>query len=122
MKKNVKELRDYLMDINEEDYALNESFPWLELLPSRYIVVKNKRELYDWAEIMQNCLKSYDEKLKRKQSIIIGYKDYGEILYIAEVYPHSGMVREIKGYKNEHPFRSEELKIRKDIFKSFKKY
>ena len=118
VKKNIKELRNYIMDISEKDYALNKEYPWLEKLNSNYAVVKNKRELFDWAEAMQNCLKSYDDRLKRKASVVLSYHDYGEFLYVIEIFPHTGMVKEIKGYKNEPPYKSDDLRIRKEIFKA----
>ena len=115
---NIKDLRNYIMDMSEEDYSLEDSYTWLKRLPKTYKVVQNKRELFDWAEDMQNCLRSYDDKLKRKKSIVLSYIDFGEFLYVIEALPN-GIVKEIKGYKNEQPFKSDDVRIRKEIYRAF---
>lgn len=122
IKKNIKELRDCILDLNETDYLLEEQFPWLLKLDERFSVVKNKRELYDWSEIMSNCLKGYDERLKREESVVVSYCDFGEMLYVIEILPTKGLVKEIKGYKNEDLFKSEELSIKKYILGVHRKY
>jgi hypothetical protein len=120
IKKDVKSLRNYLMDINEKDYCLIEKNKWLSNLGASYRVVKNKRDLFDLADKMENCLKSYDEKLKRNKTIIVSYSFLNKIDYVVEIIPDKGLVREIKGFKNMTPFKSEELKIKKEIFIAFK--
>ena len=116
IKKNIKELRDYLMDMYEIDYLLSEKAPWLDKLTEDFEVVKNKKVLYDWAELMDNCLKGYDEKLRVSETIIMAYKK-NTILYIVET-TLEGNIIDIRGYRNELPYPLEKNKIEEEIKKA----
>jgi hypothetical protein len=120
---NSKEIYDYMnrehLKLNdpEVDLEVEKNFPefWslndTEVDEFRFLLPKTNYDLKEWTNIMQNCIGTYDKRVKSKQCVVFAImrKNTNEMVYNVEI--ANKQVVQFNSRGNQYPNENDRKKV-----------